>query len=200
MSAYGAFIEGFATVDRHTETAGTAISEQIQGWNGERLALLFYSIVTSTTAHVLHLMETGPLAGARNAASAAAAAAQKVINVTTTPTDPAGNAAAANDIVAYQCTDGSWEFNTIASVATLAITHSNNLAKAVASGARYLIFGITGDNMGQQFTLTASVTNVSPAVPIVAVNPYVSDPWYVHIANGTAASVIQTMLFAYINK
>jgi hypothetical protein len=145
-------------------------------------------------------METGALAGARNTTSAAAAASQKVIDVTTTPTDPAGNAAAASDIVAYQCSDGSWEFNTIASVATKAITHTNNLAKAVLSGARYLIFGVTGDNTGQMFTLTASVTNVSPAVPIVAVNPYVGDPWVLHIANGTNASTIQTMLWAYINK
>jgi hypothetical protein len=200
MSAYGAFIEGFKTVDYHTETAATAISEQIQGMNGQRLALLFYSIATLTTAHTLRLLETGSLAGARNSTTAAAAAAQKVINVTTTPTDPAGNAAAASDIVAYQCSDGSWEFNTIASVATLAITHSTNLAKAVLIGAPYLIFGVAGDNYGQTFTLTASVTNVSPAVPLVAVNPYVGDPWYVYIANATAASVIQSMLFAYINK
>jgi hypothetical protein len=200
MSAYGAFIEGFKTVDYHTEAANTAISEQIQGMNGQRLALLFYSIATSTTAHTLRLLETGSLAGARNTTTAAAAATQKVINVTTTPTDPAGAGAAASDIVAYQCSDGSWEFNTIASVATLAITHSTNLAKAVLIGAQYLIFGVAGDNYGQTFTLTASVTNVSPAVPLVAVNPYVGDPWYVYIANATAASIIQSMLFAYINK
>lgn len=197
---YGAYIEAFRTVDRHTETANTAINEYIQCTAGNRLALLFYSIVTSTTAHVLHLMETGALAGARNSTTAVAAAAQKIINVTTTPTDPVANAAAANDIVAYRCTDGSWEFNTIASVSTLAITHSTNLAKAVAAGASYLIFGVTGDGVGQQYTLTASVTNVSPAVPIVAVNPYVHDPWVLHIANATAASIIQSMLFAEINK
>lgn len=200
MSAYGAFISAFRTVDRHTESAATAITEQIQCAAGVRLALLFYSIVTGATAHVLHLMETGALAGARNSTSATAAAAQAVINVNTTPTDPAGNAAAASDIVAYRCTDGSWEFNTIASVATKAITHNSNLVKAVASGATYLIFGVTGDNTGQMFTLTASVTNVSPAVPIVAVNPYAGDPWYVSIANATNASTIQSMLFAEINK
>jgi hypothetical protein len=200
MSGYGAFIEEFHSVDRHTESAGTTIDEQIQCSEGKRLALLFYSVVTGATAHVLYLLQTGALAGARNSTSAAAAAAQKVINVNTTPTDPAGNAAAASDIVAYRCTDGSWEFNVIASVATKAITHSTNLAKAVAAGAAYLIFGVAADGASQQFTLTASVTNVSPAVPIVAVNPYVGDPWYVQIGNATNASTIQTMLFAEINK
>lgn len=200
MSGYGAFISGFQTVDYHTETAGTAIDEEIQGQNGKRLALLSYQVVTSTTAHILYLMHTGSSAGARNSTSAAAAASQAVINVNTTPTDPAGNAAAANDIVAYQCTDGTWEFNTIASVSTKAITHNTNLAKAVADDAAYRIFGVASDNYSYQFVLTASTTNKSPEVPIVAVCPYTGDPFYVSIPNATAASKIYHMLFAYINK
>lgn len=200
MSGYGAYISGFFTVDYHTESAGTAITEEIQGNNGKRLALLAYEIVTGSTAHTLSLMYPGSSTGSRNTTSAAAAASQKVINVTNTPLDPAGNAAAANDIVAYQCTDGTWEFNTIASVATKAITHSTNLAKAVASGARYLIFGVQGDNSSHQISLAASTTNKNGNVPITAVNPYKGDPWYVHIGNATAASKIMNMLFAYINK
>ena len=200
MSAYGAFISGFKTVDYHTESAGTAIDEEIPAVEGDRLALLFYSIATSTTAHTLCLLEPSSANGSQNTASAAAAAAQKVINVTNTPLDPAGNAAAASDIVAYQCTDGTWEFNTIASVATLAITHTTNLAKAVAANAKYIIFGVIADNTGPRFTLTASTTNVTPAVPLVSVHTYANVPWYVTIANATAASTIQNMLFGYINK
>ena len=198
--SYGAYIEGFKTVDYHTESAGTAITEEIGSWSGKRLALLFYSIATGATAHTLHLMEPSSANGSQNTTSAAAAASQKVINVTNTPLDPAGNAAAASDIVAYQCTDGTWEFNTIASVSTLAITHSTALAKAVAASAKYIIFGVTGDNIGQKFTLAASGTNVSPAVPLVAVHPYTNVPWYAYIANATNASTIQSMLFAHIDK
>jgi len=200
MSAYGAYISGFFPVDYHTETADTAITEEIQGQNGKRLALLAFEVVTSTTPHTLLLMYPGTSSGSRNTTSAAAAASQKVINVTETPLDPAGNAAAANDIVAYQCTDGTWEFNTIASVSTKAITHGTNLAKAVASGAKYRIFGVAGDNYSHQITLTASTTNKNADIPITAVNPYKGDPWYVYIANATAASKIMNMLFAYINK
>jgi len=200
MSAYGAFISGFVTKDYHTETAGTAIDEQIPGSNGVRLALLFYSVVTSTTAHTLALLEPSTSTGSNNTTSAAAAASQKVINVTNTPLDPAGNAAAASDIVAYQCTDGSWEFNTIASVATKAITHSTNLAKAVGSGAHYVIFGVVGDGVGPRFALAASTTNNTPAVPLVAVHKYMSLPWYLTIDNATAVSKLYTALFAYINK
>ena len=200
MSDYGAYISGFVTVDYHTENAGTAITEEIQGQNGKRLALLAYEVVTGSTAHTLLLMYPGTSTGSRNKTSAAASSGQKVINVSNTPLDPAGNAAAQNDIVAYQCTDGSWEFNTIASVSTKAITHSSNLSKAVASGAKYRIFGVAADNSSHQITLTASTTNRNGYVPITAVNPYKGDPWYVYIANATNASKIMNMLFAYINK
>lgn len=196
---YGAYISGFQTVDYHTEIADTAIDEEIQGQNGKRLALIAYEIVTAGTAHILYLMYPGTAAGSRNTTSAAAAASQKVIDVTTTPLDPAGNAAAGSDIVAYQCTDGTWEFNTIASVATKAITHTTNLAKAVAAGAPYRIFGVATDNSSHQITLTASTTNKSDG-KLIAVNPYKGDPWYVSIPNATAASKIYHMLFAYINK
>ena len=199
MSLYGAYISGFSVVDYHTESAGTAITEEIQGQNGKRLALIAYTGVTAGTAHTLSFMYPGTSTGSRNTTSAAAAASQKVINVTNSPLDPAGNAAAANDIVAYQCTDGSWEFNTIASVSTKAITHSTNLAKAVASGARYVIFGVQGDNSSMQFALAASTTNSADG-KIIAVSPYKGDPLYVHIGNATAASKIYNMLFAYINK
>ena len=199
MSLYGAYISGFVTVDYHAESAGTAISEQIQGRNGKRLALIGYEIVTGTTAHTLSIMYPGSSTGSRNTTSAAAAAGQKVINVTNTPLDPAGNAAAANDIVAYQVSDESWEFNTIASVSTKAITHNTNLATAVSSGARYVIFGVQADGASLQYALAASTTNANDG-KIIAVSPYKGDPLYVYIGNATAASTIHYMIFAYINK
>jgi hypothetical protein len=140
-------------------------------------------------------------ASSRNTTSAAAAAAQAVIDVTTTPRDPAGNAAAASDIVAYQCTDGTWEFNTIASVATKAITHNANLAKAVASGAKYLIFGVVGDGACLKLKSTASVQKdwIAYAGPVL-VHPYVGEPFYVTIDNATNAGFLQNALFAHIDK
>lgn len=200
MSGYGAYISGFVTVDYHTESAGTAITENIQGQNGKRLALLSFEVVTGSTAHTLLLMYPGTSSGSRNTTSAAAASGQKDIVCTNNPTDPAGNAAAANDILAYQVTDGTWEFNTVASLSSKTITCGTNLAKAVASGAKVRIFGVAGDNYSHQITLAASTTNKNGDVPITAVNPYKGDPWYIYIANATNASKIMHMLLAYINK
>jgi len=199
MSLYGAYISGFSVVDRHTETAGTAITENIQGRNGKRLALIAYEVSTGATAHTLHLMQPGTATGCRTTTSAAAAAAQKDIVCTDAPKDPAGNAAAANDVVAYQLPTGAWEFNTVASLSGSTITLGTNIAVAVAAGARIVIFGVTGDNVGQIFTLAVSTANAASG-KIIAVNPYKGDPWHLHIANATNASTIYGMTFAYINK
>lgn len=201
----GAYIYGFEVCDYHTETAATVIDEAIQAQDNHRLALLTLSYLSAATAHTLSFMyakDHASYAGSsRNTASAAAAAAQAVINVTTTPRDPAGNAAAASDIVAYQCTDGTWEFNTIASVATKAITHNTNLAKAVASGAKYLIFGVVGDAACLKLTSTASVEKTWQAngAPVL-VHPYVGEPFYLTINNATNAGFLNGAVFGHIDK
>ena len=202
-----AFIHSYLAFDYHTETAGTAIDEEVPGQNGKRLALVGFDYLNAATAHSLKVLHCGTAAGSRNTTSASALSGQKVINVTTTPLDPAGNAAAASDIVAFQLTNGAWEFDTIASVATKAITHTNNITgvdagaggTAIASGAAYRIFGVIGDNAEFTFGLTASVvTHFDDTVLMQA--PFVGDPLYVTDANATNAGFINNLLFAYINK
>jgi len=194
-----AYVKGFFDVDFHTENAGTAITEEIPGRDGARLALIGYEIVTGATAHTLNIMYPGLLAGCRNTVDGDAASGQKVIDVVTAPTDPAGNAVANNDIVAYETEDGSWEFNIVASLSTKAITHQNNLAKNVKDGARYFVFGVTADNAKKVISLAADTTNKN-AGSIFAIAPFMGDPLYLYIANGTNASQIMYMLWAYINK
>ena len=197
MGDINAWVSGFATpVDYHTEAAGTAITENIQARDGKRLALIGYAVTAAATAHTLSIMYAG---GTRTTTSAAAATGQKVINVTDAPKDPAGNAIAANDIVAYQVTGGTWEFNTVASLATLAVTHGTNVAVAVLSGAAYRIFGVVGDGALYAFNIAASA-QTSAYGSIYAIAPHKGDPLYVSDNNATNAGSIDHMLFAYINK
>ncbi len=199
-----AYVQGFEVCDYHTETAATIISEAIQARDGFRLALIDLYYLCGSTAHTLSFMYAKDAAAyplsCKNTTSAGAAAAQAVINVVTTPRDGAGNAAAANDIVAYQCTDGTWEFNTIASVATLAITHNTNLAKAVAAGAKYRIFGVAGDNISLKLTCTASVENQWGKGMIALIHPDVGEPFWLSINNATAQGYLNGAVFAHINK
>ena len=194
-----AFISSYLTKDYHTETQGTAIDESVAGQNGKRLALVGMDYLCGSTAHSLVIMHSGILAGSRTTASAAAAISQAVLNVTDAPVSPAGDAVASGDIIAYQVTGGGWEFNTVASLSTKAITLTNNIAIAVLSGAKVRIFGIIADGANFVIGLTASVvTHFDDTVLCQA--PFVGDPLYVTNANATAASFQNYLLFAYINK
>jgi len=194
-----AFISSYLTKDYHTETAGTAIDESVAGQNGKRLALVGVDYLAGATGHSLVIMHSGSLAGSRTTVSAAAAAGQKDIVCTDSPTDPAGNATAASDIIAYQVTGGGWEFNTVASLSTKTITLTTNIAIALLSGAKVRIFGIIADGANFVLGLTASVvTHYDDTV--LAQAPFVGDPLYVSNANATNASFQNYLLFAYINK
>ena len=194
-----AYVDSYLAKGYHTESAATAIDEEIPGKNGKRLALIGVNYLCGATAQTLNIMHCGSVAGSRNSASAAAAAAQKVLNVNTAPTDPAGNATAANDIIAYQVTGGGWEFNTVASLATKAITLTNNIATAVPDGAAVRIFGVVGDGYSHVIGLAAA-TQINYTDTILAMAPFKGDPLYVTNANGTHASFQNFLLFAYINK
>ena len=202
-----AFAEGFAVCDYHTETAATTIDEEIQGRDGQRLALVSLDYLAAATAHTLSVLHPGNLAGSRTTTSALALSGQKVINVTDAPTDPAGNATAANDIIAFQLTDNTWEFDTVASLSTKAITCTNNItgvdagagATAIAAGGRVVIFGVVGDGYCFNVHLTASVVTAYNNT-ILALAPYMGDPMYVTVDNATNAGFLNNLVFAYINK
>ncbi len=194
-----AFIHSYLAFDYQTQSLGTAIDEEVPGQNGKRLALVGFDYPCGSTAHSLKVLHCGSLAGSRTTASADAAISQAVLNVTDAPTDPAGVATASGDIIAYQVTGGGWEFNTVASLSTLAITLNNNIAIAVLSGAAVRIFGVIGDGAEFTFGLTASVvTHYDDTILCQA--PFVGDPLYVSNANPTAQSFQNNLLFAYINK
>ena len=196
---YGAYVEHFTASDYHTETAGTVIDEAIQGREGERLVLLGYDYLAAATAHTMSFMYPGSSTGTRNTTSATAASGQKVMNVTNAPLDPAGNATASGDIIAYQLPTGVWEFNTVASLATLAITLTTNIAISVAASAKVRIFGIVADGAVHNIGMTASIYNQQSG-HIILINPYVGDPWYVSADNATNAGFLNSLLFGYINK
>ena len=202
-----AFVSSYLGFDYHTETAGTAIDEEVPGQNGKRLALVGVDYLNAATVQTINVMHCGKLAGSRTTASALAVSGQKVINATDAPTDPAGNATASGDIIAFQLTDGTWEFDIVDSLATLAITITNNIqgvdagagATAIAAGGAIRIFGVVGDNYSFVIGLAASVLTHFDDT-ILAQAPFVGDPLYVTNANATNASFQHNLLFAYINK
>lgn len=194
-----AFVSGFKTFGTHTETAGTAIDEEIPGSDNVTLALIESLITTGATAHLGSLMYAQGT-GTRITCPLGAASGQKDIVCSEAPKDPAGNAAAASDIIAFQVNDGTWEFDTVASLSSLTITCTNNLTGVIAATGKVRVFGIIADGANFGLTLGASADNELGKGEIAFVHPYMGDPFYLSIDNGTNASTIRNLVFAYINK
>lgn len=206
-----AYVYGFLTHDYHTEAANTAITEEIPAQDGHRLCLIDFEYLAAATAHLASFLYAKDLAGqegsSRNQASAIALSGQKDITCLVAPKDPAGNAAAASDNIAYQLTDGTWEFNTVASLAGSVITLTNNIAgvdagaggTAIAIGGKVMIFGVVADGAVLNISLTASVVTRKGEGNIAMVHPYVGEPFFLSIDNATNAGFLEHLVMGYIN-
>lgn len=209
MGFVGAYAASFKPFDYHTAAGGTAIDEEVQGKEGLRLALVTMNYLCGATAQDVNIMYANDsVAGSGaslNTTSALALSGQKVIACTTAPLDPAGNAAAANDIIAFQLTDGTWEFDTVATLAASNITCTNNItgvdagagATAIAAGGKVRIFGIIADGSVFKLHLVAA-TLYDENNTILAWHPFIGDPFYVSNPNATNDSFQNSLIFAYI--
>lgn len=206
-----AYVYGFETKDYHTEAAATPITETIDGRDGQRLALMGLSYLCGSTAHTISLMyakDYSVAGSSRNTAAGATLSGQKDIICTVAPKDPAGNAAEAADIIAFQLTDGTWEWDTVASLAASTITCTNNITGvdagaggvAIAAGGKVLILGIAADGACLVIGCPLSTLTVCGPGELVLQHPYVGEPWYLYDGNGTAAGFLNHAQFAYINK
>jgi hypothetical protein len=205
-----AFVQGFEVADYHTETANTAITEEIQARDGYRLGLKSLQYLAGATGHLASFQYAKDHASypgsSRNTASELALSGQKDITVTTAPKSPAGAAAASGDVVAYQLTDGTWEFNTVDSISGSVITLTNNIngvdagagGTAIAAGGKVLILGIVGDGAVMNLVLDASVTNKYYDLAII--HPYIGEPFFLSINNVTNAGFLESLVMVHINK
>lgn len=207
-----AWVYNFLTKDYHTEAGNTPITEQMPGQDGSRLALIDFEYLAAATAHTASFMYAKDLAGqagsSRNQAALQALSGQKDITCLVAPKDPAGNAAANLDNIAYQLTDGTWEFNTVASIAGSVITLTNNIqgvdagagAVAIRPTGRVMVFGVVADGAVCNISLLASVVTKKGEGRIAIVHPYMSEPFFLSINNVTNAGFLNYLTMAYINK
>lgn len=207
----GAYAAGFLPFDYHTAALDNVIDEEVPGVDGQRLALVSMNYLCGATAHDVNIMYASDKAAAcaagasRNSALSVAVSGQKDIICTVTPESPAGDAIANLDVVAYQLTDGTWEFNTAASLSSDTITLTNDIvgvdasagATAVAAGGKVMVIGIIADGSLFKIHLVATAT-YDENNTILAWHPYIGEPFYVSNPNATAASFQNSLIFAYI--
>lgn len=186
-----------------------------------------FRYVVPTTAHLITVMR--PLN--YTTFSADAAASQAVVNITADPglyqtagryqyakpgglTAPstANNAIAGNDYVVYQAAAGQWVMDTVSSVASLAVTLTNNLPTGgVLKGGLLYFFGIYSDTdpatneAHQSFDVLAASSGTENYVLqsqgggslFQAYHP--GDPMIFYSSNATAAGFIE-LIAGYYGK
>ncbi len=120
----------------------------------------------------------------------------------TYPGRVANNVIAASDYAAYQLPDGTWVFDTVASVSTLAITMTTNVPTGgVKSGAPFFIFGVPGTDSdpatGQLDPSFKTIVSIRQTIQDYVVGCFTSlhkgDPLLYYNANGTAADVLNVI-------
>ena len=209
-----AYVYGFETVDYHTEAANAAIDEEIQAQNGHRLALIDFEYLAAATIAVASFMfardnvATGAPGSSRNSCNGGAVSGQKDIICNVAPESPGGDAAAASDIIAFQLVDGTWEFDTVASIAASTITCTNNITgvdaaaggAAIADDGKVMVIGIIADGATFTISCTAAVLTRQGEGSLSLVHPFVGEPFYISIDNLTNAGFLNHALFAHINK
>lgn len=195
-----AYVTGFLTKGYHTETTGTAITEELPANASGRLAVINGSYTTDDSAETLSFMYADGT-GSRTTAASEAASGQADITTSEAPKDPAGNAAASGDVVAYRVDNGTWEFNTVSSVSGSTITFNNNLARKVLEGDEVNVIGAQGDGAEIQLRAAASGTHEFGNGEIAVVHPYKGEPMYLSASNsGTSDSQLDFLVLVLLDK
>jgi hypothetical protein len=149
-----------------TASANTAIQFLVPPRAGAYARLMQVQYVNGVTAHtitVLRALSQVKVVGVN-------AISQAVLNISADPGVLAGvggaggTGIATNDFLAWANDDGTYTFNKVSSVATLAITLASNLLKALVGGEKVWFFGaltrtnVYDGNAHPAYTAAASVT------------------------------------------
>lgn len=191
---------GFLTYGNNTETTATAITQNIPCNTDGRLAIVNGSYTTDSSAETVSFMYAEG-DGSRTTAASDAASGQADLTTSDAPKDPAGNAAASGDIVAYKTYNDTWEFNTVSSVTGSTITFNNNLSSPVKAGAQVNVIGAQGDGAEFQVPVASSSTKEFGGGNLYLAHPYSGEPMHVNGSNtGTSDSQMDYLVVAFINK
>lgn len=204
-------------IPRQTQTAGTPIVALVPPRKWKRTKLSYLQYTSGATAHTMTLMKEL----SRVKAYAAVAGGGTTLVLTQDPglysalpewlgrgitPGTANNAIAANDYIAYQCIDGSWEFNKVSAAAAGAVSGTVSLTvtavgnSGIAAGATVYYFGASGDTdphynrAHSQLKPTASATTTYPSAAggatVVEQSYHMESPILVFVDNITAAGTL----------
>ncbi len=191
---------GSYSVPRTTANADTAFAALL--WPRpqclSRLTSLTYR--TQGTAHQPTVMKVAstrrgvtPAFTGQTTFSAAALANQAVINLTADPAGlTSGGVLAAGQYLAWEATDGTFQFGKILSVATLAVTLTANLSVAVAAGGKVWCFGSPTETFHFPLdTLASTVLPLTDQAGGLCVSNNFYEPLLIYSGNATASGFLE---------
>lgn len=202
------YLGALSVTGAKTQTAGTVITQLIQPKVGGIARVNKINYTSGSTVHTLQFLRSQ---GSTTTTAAAAAGDSTITVASTSPItsdfSSATETLAANDWIAIQSTDGTYELAKVSSVSSLTITLTATLAKAVSSGATVYAFyelaraataagrpailfyptASTLSSIGCEDHASAIVDGVARGAPVM-----------VHSDNATAAGYIQALAGAYL--
>jgi hypothetical protein len=185
-----------------TEAAATRIRVLLPGKRRNYTYLTFLQYKSLGTAHTVTIMR----GQSYTTCATAVAEAGTALVVTSALLDGAGNALAANDLVAFECVDGSWQVDIIAGwvVGTKTITLAVGPATGsggIAVGGRVISYGIAGDSGHAAYTLLPPVSATTNFPPVLsgplARSRQKNEPIILDSDNATAAGIFMQSNVVY---
>lgn len=237
MAAYGFnLFGGDCRAPAVTQTAGTLINALVppSGNPGWYTRLLWVNYIVGTTTHnITILREKG-----RATVNGVAASGQAVFNISADPGGTAANlgpngtisqlatdALGGSDWLVFQLPDGTYYFDKVSSIATLAVTMTNNLpTNGLASGATVWFMGQAADTnpldilaaAHPKFNIAAAgsatvatplpggTVGTQPVVPSdimgLCVSTRTNSPLLIQSSNGTTAGTIDSFGYAFSDR
>ena len=190
------YLESVASYGYKTESAATAITQDVPGKPGKRIAVRAFGFRCGGTATTVYFMQA---LGAGTTSAAAASGASQI--TLTAEIGPSGNSVAANDIMVVVQDNGTYLFSKCRSVATLTLDLCTVLSGAAAAGAAVYDLGIQSDTGHLPFLLTVSTQTTGALDGGLFYGNAKGYPMRVYHANDAAAAgKIDYLTIDYINK
>ncbi len=180
-----------------TAATGTAIVQNIDAVAGQRITIVAFGATCGSTAQSVYFMNP-----TKTTLGAAAVSAATTMTLTADPKDPSANAIAANDLVAIELNDGTYDYDTVSAwnSSTKLVTLKGSLAGAAAAGRGFWNFGVYTDNGHFVFAMTASTAHDESTAGGRFFAPNKGYPMKIYITNATKQCLFRYASGGYVNS
>ena len=191
------YITAVKALGYSTESAATAIIQNIDPRSGERIAIRAFGLTSGATITAAYFMQA---LGVSTITAAVASNATTGL-IATAEFQTAANPAASSDYIAIELDSGAFQYTTIATGLYTGFSIDDNLTDTVAAGNKVWGFGVAADTGHYRIQMAASVQTARSEDGGIAYANAKNYPMKVyHVNNAALAGSIDYVTVDYINK